>query len=149
MRPAKGITVMLTAALLLGGPLMAVERDSLMPRVPPDQLPIARATKNPIRPTPENLAKGKDLYNGKAACIQCHGAGGQGDGDLGKFLEPSPSNFTNQAFHQAKTPGELMWVLKNGLPDSGMTALVPTMISEEEAWLVISYERSLAGLAEK
>src|SRR5256885_11574831 len=43
----------------------AEERDPLKARVPADQMADARAMKNPIAVTPENIAKGKALFEGK------------------------------------------------------------------------------------
>ena len=43
----------------------AEERDPLKPRVPADQMADAKANKNPIPATPENIAKGKALFEGK------------------------------------------------------------------------------------
>ena len=40
----------------------AEERDPLKARVPADQMSDARALKSPVPATPENLAKGKALF---------------------------------------------------------------------------------------
>ncbi len=120
------------------------ERDPLAPRVPPEQRVAARALKNPYRPTPANLAAGKLIFETKGSCMVCHGPTGEGDGLAAVGLDPSPRNFTNRAFHQARRDGELMWVLKNGSPGTAMMPLVGAAITEDEGWLVLLYERSLA-----
>src|SRR3972149_3595155 len=56
----------------------AEEREPLKPRVPADQMSDARANKNPVDATPENIAKGKALFEGKGACFKCHGQTGAG-----------------------------------------------------------------------
>jgi hypothetical protein len=58
-------------------------------------------------------------------------------------MEPSPRNFTNKQFDSLRTPGEMMWVLKNGSPNTPMIAVIPSQITESEGWEVIAYERSL------
>lgn len=123
---------------------IAAERDPLQPRVPNEQMDAAKAMTNPFPSTPDNVTKGEGLYKGKGTCFVCHGPSGQGDGSAAVGLDPSPRNFTNAAFHRARTDGELMWVLKNGSAGTAMIPLVPTVVSEDEAWLILLYERSLA-----
>lgn len=130
--------------LALPTALMAAERDPLQSRVPKDQMDAAKAMRNPFPATPENVAAGDGLYHGKGTCFVCHGQAGLGDGPAAVGLDPSPRNFTNAAFHQARTDGELMWVLKNGSPGTAMIPMVGSVIDEKDAWLILLYERSLA-----
>ena len=83
----------------------AEERDPLKARVPADQMSDARAAKNPVAATPENIAKGKALFEGKGTCFNCHGKNGDGQGEAGKILNPSPRNFTNCKFHKKRKDG--------------------------------------------
>ena len=85
----------------------AEEKDPTIPRVPGDQRGAAKAMKNPIPKTPENIAKGKAIYEGKGTCFNCHGLSGKGDGPAGVILNPSPRNFTNPKFHKNRTDGEM------------------------------------------
>ena len=110
----------------------AEEKDPLKPRVPADQMSDARANKNPVPSTPENIAKGKALFEGKGTCFNCHGKNGDGQGEAGKILNPSPRNFTNCKFHKKRKDGELFWVIKNGSAGTGMVSLVPAAITEQE-----------------
>ncbi|HEX9756536.1 MAG TPA: c-type cytochrome [Nitrospiria bacterium] len=128
---------------LSSAPLWGAERDPLQPRVSHDQLEKAQAVKNPFPPTAENIARGSVLYHGKGTCFTCHGKEGKGDGLAAPGLDPSPRNFTNSAFHEAKTDGELYWVIKNGSPGTAMMPMIGSVINEEEGWLVLLYERSL------
>ena len=120
----------------------AAERDPLKARVPANEIAAAKALKNPVPFTAENVAKGKALFEGKGTCFNCHGKEGKGDGPAGAFLDPSPRNFNNCAFHKKRKDGELFWVLKNGSPGTAMVPFVPTSLTEKEAWTVITYERS-------
>jgi len=61
----------------------AEEKDPLKPRVPGDQMAEARKMQNPVAATPENIAKGKALFEGKGTCFNCHGKEGKGDGPAG------------------------------------------------------------------
>ncbi len=124
---------------------IAEEKNPIEPRVPPNERRDARALKNPIPKTPENIAKGKAIYEGKGTCFNCHGTSGKGDGPAGAILNPTPRNFTNPKFHKNRTDGEMFWVIKNGSAGTGMVPLIGTAITEEEAWFVILYERSFEG----
>src|ERR1043166_3557752 len=82
---------LLTALMLMTATVVvAEEADPLKPRVPADQIAEAKANKNPIPNTPENVAKGKALFEGKGTCFNCHGQEGKGDGPAGQILNPSP-----------------------------------------------------------
>ena len=135
-----GVTaaVLLLSASVVG----AEEKDPLKTRVPADQLADAKANKNPVASSPESIAKGKALYEGKGTCFNCHGKNGDGQGEAGKILNPSPRDFTNCKFHKKRKDGELLWIIKNGSAGTGMVSLIPAAITEEEAWNIINYERS-------
>ncbi|MDR4494012.1 MAG: cytochrome c [Nitrospirales bacterium] len=140
---------MLTAAMFLSSGLAIAgpEKDPESPRVPADQRAAAKKDKSPLYDKAEDasaeiVAEGKAIFEGKGTCVNCHGKSGTGDGPAGAVLNPGPRNFTNCKFHKKRKDGELMWVIKNGSPGTGMVPLVPATISEEEAWKVIAYERS-------
>ena len=131
----------------MGVMALAEERNPIEPRVPPSERVTARSMKNPIPKTPENIAKGKAIYEGKGSCFRCHGDSGKGDGPYHTLvnLNPSPRDFTNPKFHRNRTDGELFWVLKNGVAGTGMVPAIGGPITEDEAWHVILYERSFEG----
>ena len=126
------------------------EFDIRVPRVPAPDLAAAKSERPPFEPTPEILAEGKVIFLGRGTCFQCHGPEGKGDGGAAKVLPIQPRNFTNPAFNKVRTPGEMMWVLKNGsmgqsgkVPGTGMLPIVGQFLSEEDGWKVLLYERSL------
>ena len=128
----------------------AGEFDIRIPRVPAGELADAKALKPPFQPTPDILAEGKAIFLGRGTCFQCHGNEGRGDGGAAKVLPIQPRNFTNPKFNKVRTPGEMMWVLKNGslgqsgkVPGTGMLPIVGQFLSEEDGWKVLLYERSL------
>lgn len=117
----------------------------LKPRVPVDQLEEVRAWTNPLPATPEMLEKGKQLFQGKAFCVTCHGRDGKGLGsdiEPGTLKGPLPRNFTDQDWQAARTDGELLWILKNGSKGTAMAKFIPLVLTEEEAWQVLLYVRS-------
>ncbi len=149
-----------------------VELDPLKPRVPPDEIAKAKALKPPIPATPQNIAAGKALFTGKATCFICHGMEGKGDGPLVMTDQVTikPRDFTNPAFHKAKTCGEMFWTASNGSKGdfskkdapshpkgTGMRVyrigsenklklapvdVTPT-VTESELWQIVLFERSL------
>ncbi len=123
-------------------PVIAAERDPLLPRVPIDQMDEARRWKNPFPATPENIAKGRALFTGKGTCFTCHGHEGRGDGFAGAGLDPAPRNFHNPRL-KMKSDGEFNWIIHNGSAGSGMLSYAPGVVTSEEAALIILYERSL------
>ncbi len=146
MRTSTGVLVAGVVGLaFVAGVATAAERDIKIPRVPAGELAKAKENKNPLKPTPDVLAKGKAIFEGKGTCFTCHGTSGKGDGPAGAALDPSPRNFTNPEFVKVRTPGEMFWVVKNGSAGTGMISYNPAMINDEEAWQAITYVRSLGG----
>ncbi|MBI3810103.1 MAG: cytochrome c [Nitrospirae bacterium] len=122
----------------------------LRPRVPKDQIEAARAVTNPLPATPEMIAKGKALFEGKAFCRACHGQEGKGilgpDIEPGSLKGPLPRNFMDKAWQARRTDGELIWILKNGSPGTDMGPFIPLVVTEEEAWQLILYVRSFGKM---
>ena len=122
----------------------SADPEVLRPRVPVDQIEAARAVINPLAATPEVIAKGKNLFEGKAFCRACHGAEGKGLGmdlDYSTFKGPLPRNFTDKMWQQVRAV-ELFWILKNGSPGTACLLFVPLVLTEKEAWQVLMYVRS-------
>ncbi len=128
------------------------EFDIRIPRVPASERAKAKKVKPPFDATPDILAEGKTIFLGVGGCVSCHGAEGRGDGAAASNLPIQPRNFTNPTFHTLRTPGELMWVMKNGsmgqsgrVPGTGMLPVVQPkgFITEEQGWKALLYELSL------
>jgi mono/diheme cytochrome c family protein len=126
-------------------PATAAERHMMQPRVPADKLAEARALTSPLSNSPEVIEQGKALYNGKGTCFTCHGVDGDGKGPGGAQLNPTPRNFQHHGFWRHRTEGELFWVIKHGSPGTGMIGF-GQVLSNEEIWALIQYERTFAGM---
>ncbi len=135
-----------TVGLLIGlaGSLAAAERHMMQSRVPAEKLEEARALTSPFPDSPDIVAQGKVLYEGKGGCVNCHGATGGGDGPVAASLDPSPRNFQHHGFWRHRTEGEIFWVIKHGSPQTSMIGFEGTL-SDEEIWAIIQYERSFAA----
>ena len=123
----------------------AADRKVLKPRVPQDQIAQARSWSNPFLSTPENIEKGKNIFHGKAFCVTCHGRDGKGLGKIPGLVGKLPRNFTDKAWQEARTDGELFWILKNGSPGTDMASFIPLVLTEDEAWHVLLYLRTFSN----
>ncbi len=113
----------------------------LTQQAPPEYFQL----KNPLEANPENLRKGKLLYQVKAkpiACKHCHGIIGDGKGPLGIDLNPPPRNFTCAKTINGVPDGQLFWIIKNGSPETEMFSY--NELKDDEIWKIILYIRQLA-----
>lgn len=132
---------------LVGSTALAQNRghqQMMMPRVPAENMDEARMLKNPLPFSPGIVEQGRKIYEGKGTCINCHGATGRGDGPGAATLNPPPRVFRSHGFWRHRSEGEIFWVIKYG---SAGTAMIPFggLLSDEEIWTVMQYERSFAG----
>lgn len=113
----------------------------LTQKAPPDFYNL----RNPLERNPENLKKGRLLYQVKAkpmACKHCHGITGDGKGPLATGINPSPRNFTCAKTINGVPDGQLFWVIKKGSPDTEMFSFKD--LKDKEIWQLIIYIRELA-----
>jgi len=93
---------------------------------------------NPVKPTPEGLAHAKKFYG--YDCAICHGATGDGKGDIASSLKTPMKNFADPSV-QAKSDGELFYIIQKGkgeMPPEGDRG------KPDDIWNMVSYVRSLA-----
>jgi mono/diheme cytochrome c family protein len=96
--------------------------------------------KNPVSPTPENIADGKTNFS--HYCVACHGLDGQNTGVpfADSMAPPVPSLASKDV--QSYTDGQLKWVIDNGIFPSGMPAS-KGILTDEEIWSIVAYIRHL------
>lgn len=119
----------------------AFHNDIYEPRVPKEMLEKVQEIENPNPPTPERIELGRQIYFGKGLCVTCHSKNGKGV----RIPGHSPRDFTDEKWQDIRTDGELMWILKNGSPGTGMPVRVGKVITEEEGWNVIQFIRTFSG----
>ena len=79
-----------------------------------------------------------------AHCASCHGAPGVPRGEIADGLYPKPADLKNVA--QRYTPGELFWILKNGIKMSGMPSWSDH--GDTELWVTVAFLGKLPGMTE-
>lgn len=94
---------------------------------------------NPVKSSPESIARAKKWW--AIDCAMCHGASGDGKGDLAKDMKLQIVDFTNPDTLKDRSDGELFYIIKNGHND--MPAEGPR-VKTEENWDLVNYVRSLA-----
>jgi mono/diheme cytochrome c family protein len=103
--------------------------------IPPDAAKLV----NPVKPTPESQAHVKKMWGYE--CSMCHGANGDGKGDVVEAMKLTMKNYTDPAALKDFSDGELFYIIKNGkgqMPGEGERA------KPEEVWNMVIYVRSLA-----
>ena len=99
--------------------------------------PEAAKQSNPVKPSPESLARGKKIYG--YDCAVCHGKNGDGKGDM-TDMKGIP-DFTDPAVQKARTDGEWFYIIQKGkgeMPPEGDRA------KAEDLWNLVNYVRSFA-----
>jgi cytochrome c len=103
-------------------------------------IPVEAARQaNPVKPTPESLARAKKWWT--LDCAMCHDKDGDGKGETAREMKLTIADFTDPATLKDHTDGELYYIIKNGhqdMPPEG------ERIKTEEGWDLVNYVRSLA-----
>jgi mono/diheme cytochrome c family protein len=130
---AKGLTlfVIAIAALFFAGWAAAHDKDWPVP-------PAAAKVKNPIAPTPDNLAAAKAIYMDK--CANCHGEKGAGDGPEADMYTPAPASFTDVHMMSEMTDGEIFWKMTEGRKPMPS---FKKQLTDEQRWQLVNYVRTL------
>jgi mono/diheme cytochrome c family protein len=67
---------------------------------------------NPVKPTTEGMEHAKKMYG--YDCALCHGASGDGKGELVTAMSLNLKNWTDAAALKDMTDGQLFYIIKNG-----------------------------------
>ena len=118
--------------------LGAFHDDIYQIRVPTELLEELQDIDNPYPATPDRIELGKQVFYGKGLCVTCHSNNGKGI----KMPGHTPRDFTDKKWQDIRADGELMWVLRNGSPGTGMPVRIGKGINEEEGWSVIHFIRT-------
>jgi mono/diheme cytochrome c family protein len=136
------LALVLSTALIYLAALSAQETQTPQKVTPPSYaaIPIEAARQaNPVRSSPESLARAKKWW--EMDCIMCHGKEGNGKGDLAAEMKLKVADFTDPKTLKDRTDGEIFYIIKNGhqdMPPEG------ERVKPEENWDLVNYVRSLA-----
>lgn len=124
-------TVALAVTLLAGGTTEAALAQSGAK---------AAALSNPVKSTPDAIAKGRQAYN--KACRHCHGTEGKGDGPLAP-KDPAPSDLTDAKWDHGSSDGEIFTVISNGVGGKSPMKGAKSALSATEIWQIVTFLRSV------
>jgi mono/diheme cytochrome c family protein len=141
-------TPYLVSAVLLVGFLVSAQDKEAAPKSaassPISAMPVDAARReNPVKPTPESLARGKKQYG--YDCVMCHGKTGNGKGDVATDMKLKMNDETDPAALKDRTDGELFYIIQKGkdqMPPEG------SRVKDETIWDMVNYVRSLAKKGE-
>jgi mono/diheme cytochrome c family protein len=128
---------LVSAFLALG--IACLAQDPAAPSAPykvPDEL---AGKTNPIKPTPASLAHAKKTWG--YDCAVCHGANGDGKGDLASSMNPPLKDLTDPASLQGISDGELFYIIQSG---KGQMSGEGERAKPDEVWNLVAYVRSLS-----
>jgi mono/diheme cytochrome c family protein len=137
---------MLKPFLILSG-LLAAGVFALPQQAPPAAAPPAEfkvpadaaGQANPVKSTPESLARGKKIYSYE--CSMCHGGDGGGAGDLAKNMKAKMPNFRDPSTLKGDSDGVLFYVIKNG---KGEMEGEGARVKPDDVWNLVNYTRSFS-----
>ena len=102
--------------------------------------PKAAAVKNPVKPTPDSINKGRTAYG--RACRHCHGLKGLGDGPLAP-KNPKPATLIDAEWKYGSSDGEIFDIIANGVGgDSEMKGL-RSELTVTDMWNIVNFIRSM------
>jgi mono/diheme cytochrome c family protein len=95
--------------------------------------------RNPIPPSTESIARGRQLF--EKDCAVCHGAQGRGDGVAATALPQRPDDLSRIAPPPIFPDGVVAYRIINGVK---MMPAFKSTLSENEIWDLLNFIRSLA-----
>lgn len=131
----------LLAFVVLACLVIAQQQAPPPPAKPPAEYkipPEAAQKVNPVKATPELMAKAKKMYN--MDCAMCHGDNGDGKGDMAADVK-NVTDFTKPDTMKDRTDGELFHIIRKGkgdMPPEGDRA------KDDDVWNLVNYVRAFA-----
>ena len=98
---------------------------------------------NPIKATPESLARGKKYYS--YDCALCHGESGDGKTDVAIDEKLKLKDLSDPATLKDRTDGELFYLIQHGRGHMPMEQ--KGRLTSTEVWSLVNYIRSLSQKA--
>ena len=141
----KNTVIIISIAILISGVSLAFadkpdKAQCPQNRTTPDAPEEYFGLKNPLEATEKRMKKGEVLYMDTAQpmqCLHCHGARGDGTGELGLQADPPARNFTCAETMKSISDGQMFWAIKNGIEGTAMPAYPD--LADWQIWVLIHY----------
>jgi mono/diheme cytochrome c family protein len=131
---------MLTPLFVLFALLFALSPQQPAANPAPSTTPADTAhLANPVKATPEVMAKAKKMYG--YDCAMCHGDNGNGKGDLVADMKLTLKDYSDPATLKDLSDGEIYGIIKNG---KGQMTGEGDRAKPNDIWALVLYVRSLA-----
>lgn len=135
-------SVLISLALLSLGWVLIAQQTPPTPKsgAPTEyKIPAEAAQRaNPVKPSPEGMAKAKKLYG--MDCAMCHGEKGDGKGDMASDIK-NITDFTNPDSMKDRTDGELFYIIRKG---KGEMPVESDRAKDDDVWNLVNYIRAMA-----
>jgi mono/diheme cytochrome c family protein len=137
----------LTGLVLAGGAVSLGQQNQPQEKPKEQQAPAEEAKippedaqrHNPVKLTPEGLAQARRVY--RFDCAMCHGANGDGKGELAVTMNLPLHDWRDAASIAGKTDGELFFVITKG---KGKMTGEGDRLKPGERWNLVNLVRSFA-----
>jgi len=103
------------------------------------RLEAGRTLVNPIRKSPESLARGRQMY--ERHCLICHGEQGRGNGPVGRQFVPQPMEL-NLDYVQLQPDGQIFYTISHG---SIAMPFYRQAIAAEDRWHLVNFIKEVFG----
>ena len=135
-------TITISSALLLIAFLVSAQDTQNAPKTATPNsisaIPLEAAHReNPVKSSPESLARGKRQYG--FDCAMCHAKDGSGGGDVAADMKLKMHDESDPTTLKDRTDGELFYLIKKGkdqMPAEG------DRVKDETVWDMVNYVRS-------
>jgi mono/diheme cytochrome c family protein len=102
----------------------------------------AKEITNPVKPTPQSISQGEQLFQKR--CAFCHGKDAKGNGPLAP-KGSSPSDLTDDKWDRGSTDGEIFSVVRDGAGPKSVMKGLKGKLTDEQMWHLVNYLRSLSS----
>ena len=79
-------------------------------------------------------------------CVNCHGGPGAQWAKFSEGLNPAPPDLKDVVGEL--TPGEMFWVIRNGIRMTGMPSFAGAGVPDQEIWSIVAFLKKLPTVSE-
>jgi hypothetical protein len=94
---------------------------------------------------PANVQAGARAFAARG-CTNCHGGPGVEWAKFSEGLNPDPPDLKHVV--KERQPGELFWVIKNGINMTGMPSFGKIEVPDKEIWTIVAFIKKLPTVSD-